>query len=833
MYAEVAVNLPPVRSTFHYHLPPDLLDRLRPGHLVIVSLGMQRVQGVVLRLLEQADVPETKPVLELVEDAPVLTGPQLELARWLSMSTLTPLIECLTLMIPPGLSQRADTEFSLTADDIPPRSDSESRLIALLQRRGALRGRQIDRHLPRQSWRKTAENLVRRGALSRTPVLDPPSVRPKRVKNARLAQPPEATLQPGQNLGRAGSGAETRRRRMLEVLVNERQPVEVMWLYAESGGTLADLHALEQRGLVVLSDAEVWRDPLAGFTFVPAQAPSLTSDQMAVWDRIRPHLGKTAGTAPRPFLLHGVTGSGKTEIYLRAVEATLAAGRNAIVLVPEIALTPQTVRRFLARFPGQVGLIHSQLSPGERYDTWRRCREGGLRLVVGPRSALFAPLPSIGLIVVDECHDESYKEQGTAPRYHGREAALAYARQLNAVCILGSATPDIETYYRAERQELSLVSLPQRILGHRRALDEQRQHLGAVSRFQPAEGEADYTDLPPVTLIDMRQELRQGNTSLFSRDLSLALGETLRARQQAILFLNRRGTATHVFCRDCGWVLRCPRCDTPLAHHGDTAQARCHRCNYQRATPARCPTCRGSRVRHFGAGTQQVQAEVERLFPQAQTLRWDRDTARSPGQHMVILDHFIDHRADVLIGTQMIAKGLDLPLVTLVGVVSSDTGLNLPDFRAAERTFQVLSQVAGRAGRSPLGGRVILQSYQPEHYVLQAAARHDYQTFYQQELGYRRDLAFPPFRQLVRLIFEHTGPLAAERQARALAQQLTAAIETTKASADLIGPAPCFFERIGGMYRWQIVLRARRAVELVPQPLPAGWQVDVDPVSLL
>ncbi|MCJ7511582.1 MAG: primosomal protein N' [Anaerolineales bacterium] len=833
MYAEVAVNLPPVRGTFHYHLPPDLEARLQPGHLVIVSFGQQRVQGVVLRLLEQAEVPETKPVLELVEDAPVLTATQLALARWISQTSLTPLIECLTLMVPPGLAQRADTEYRLTAAETPAKTEAEARLVGLLARRGPLRGRQIDRLLPRQEWRRSAEHLVRRGGLQRTPVLDPPKVRPKRVRNARLAQPPHETLPPELALGRPGSAAEARRRRMLEVLVREREPVETFWLYAESGGTLADLHALEERGLVVLSEAEVWRDPLAGISFVAAQAPQLTSDQTAAWERILPHLDRVPGSAPLPVLLHGVTGSGKTEIYLRAVEATLAAGRQAIVLVPEIALTPQTVRRFLARFPGQVGLIHSQLSSGERYDTWRRCRQGALPVVVGPRSALFVPLPSIGLIVVDECHDESYKEQATAPRYHGRETAMAYARLLGAACILGSATPDLDTYFKAAAQQLELVTLPQRILGHRRVLDAQRRRLGAGGRYKPAEADAEYADLPPVTLVDMRKELREGNTSLFSRDLIRALHATLDAQQQAILFLNRRGTATHMFCRDCGWVLRCPRCDVPMAYHSQPGEARCHRCGYRRSTAKVCPNCGGDRVRHFGAGTQQVQAEVERLFPRAQTLRWDRDTAHAPEQHLVILDHFIDHRADVLVGTQMIAKGLDLPLVTLVGVVLADTGLNLPDFRAAERTFQVLSQVAGRAGRSPLGGRVILQTYQPEHYALQAAARHDYAGFYRQELEKRRDLGYPPYRRLVRLVYAHTSSQAAERAAIEMGRRLQARLQAAGGSTELIGPAPCFFERVGGRYRWQVILRGQRPLDALQGPLPEGWQIDVDPVSLL
>jgi len=334
-------------------------------------------------------------------------------------------------------------------------------------------------------------------------------------------------------------------------------------------------------------------------------------------------------------------------------------------------------------------------------------------------------------------------------------------------------------------------------------------------------------------VVDMRQELRAGNRSIFSRALQKALSELLQSNQQAILFLNRRGTSTYIFCRDCGWVLRCPRCETSLTYHRANERLMCHHCGYTRKLPTKCSNCGSTRVKHFGAGTQRIQTELERAFPGVRTIRWDWDVTRSKGAHEIILSNFAAHRADVLIGTQMIAKGLDLPLVTLVGVVSADTGLNLPEYRAAERTFQILTQVAGRAGRGLLGGRVILQTYQPDHYAIQAAAEHNYQSFYQQELRYRRQLGYPPFQRLARLVYRHVSPSAAEAEAMRLAGVLRGKIDSTETKADLIGPAPSFYRRVRGQYRWQIVIRAADPTRLIPEELPENWIVDIDPVSLL
>ena len=827
-YVEVAVNLPAVRGTFHYHLPSHMRGHVGVGHLVTAQFGRRPVQGVVIDLPRSPEVPETRPIEDLLDPEPVLTQAQLDLARWMAAYYEAPLIECITLMLPSGLSQPADSEYTLVAHDAVGENATQKRLIQLLESRGPLRGRQLARSMSRMDWRTAAERLVRDEVLLRRSILNPPRVSPRTVRTVHLQDEPEGS---DGELGRSGGAAEERRKKVLDKLTDAGHPIEATALYAVTGANSSDLRFLEKRGLIGFGDLEVWRDPVAELEYVPAEAPQLTDDQAQVWSEIRPALKQGNGDT---FLLHGVTGSGKTEIYLRAVGEALERGRNAIVLVPEIALTPQTLRRFLARFPGELGVIHSQLNEGERYDTWRRARSGDLRVMVGPRSALFAPFAKVGVIVVDESHDESYKEHGQAPRYHARQAALEYARQTSSVCILGTATPDVVTTYQANKADITLLSLPSRILGHREKLRQQASRYGIDRRYKPAGGAAETIDLPPVRVVDMRQELRAGNRSMFSRRLQESLREVLENGQQAILFLNRRGATTYVFCRDCGHVLRCSNCDSPLTFHSARERLMCHHCGKDRQMPEKCPNCGSSRIKQFGAGTQRVQAEVEQMFPKARTLRWDRDTTRTKGAHDEILRSFAAFEADVLIGTQMVAKGLDLPLVTLVGVVLADIGLNLPDYRSPERTFQVLSQVAGRAGRGLLGGHVVLQTYEPEHYAVQAAAEHDYQSFYEAELEMRRQLEYPPFRRLASLVFRHTSEDAAQGAAERMAGSLEARIrELDLRRTELIGPVPAYFRRVRGEYRWMVVVRAADPTRVLPEELPRGWTLDVDPVSLL
>ena len=840
-YVEVAVNVPQALGLFHYHLPAELTGKVGPGSLVVVPFGPQQVQGVILRLIDEPQVEVTRPVLDLLDPQPVLTQAQMELAAWLNEQTLAPLAACIDRMLPPGLSQHADTLYLLQetvpADTGPEPTVLQARLVELLRKRGALRGRQIDHSFPHANWRAAMQPLVRRGQVRTQNLLPAPTVQPKFIRTVQLSSPAEVAEKALPDLGRAGSAALERRQAALRFLIREPWMVDIAWVYAQTGATLTDLQLLAERELVTFGETETWRDPLEHLEYLPDQPPPLTRDQEAAWGAVQAAILRAARTQvppEAPFLLHGVTGSGKTEIYLQAVAETLQQGRQAIVLVPEIALTPQTVRRFVSRFPGQVGLVHSRLTPGERYDTWRRARAGLLPVIVGPRSALFTPLPNLGLIVVDECHDESYYQSELPPTYHAAQAAQAYARFAGAVCLLGSATPDIVTSYQASQGGWRRLKLPARVLAHRQAVEKQAQRLGIQPAAQPFEGEAASLELPAVSVVDMRHELKAGNRSIFSRALQAALGQVLEARQQAILFLNRRGTATYVFCRDCGGSLACPDCDLPLTFHSPQAALSCHYCGYQRPMPAACPTCGSDQIRQFGTGTERVEEEVQRVFPEARTLRWDAETTRQKGAHEIILAHFANHRADILIGTQMLAKGLDLPFVTLVGAVLADVGLNLPDYRANERTFQVLTQVAGRAGRSPLGGRVILQTFQPDHYVLRAAAGHDYEAFYRQELTHRRELGYPPFYRLVRLEYRHPQPERAQRAAQEMAGQVRAwlAAEDRRAT-QLVGPVPCFFSRIHGLYRWQIVLRGPDPASLLRGRPLGEWRVEVDPPNLL
>ncbi len=601
-------------------------------------------------------------------------------------------------------------------------------------------------------------------------------------------------------------------RAVLDLLLAHAEPVWIGRIYAETEATLDTLRDLEAAGLIGIAEEMVWRDPLAGFSFALDTPPTLTTDQERVWQAIQ--------DAPGPFLLHGVTGSGKTEIYLRTIERALDEGKQAVVLVPEIALTPQTIRRFAARFPGRVTVWHSELGDGERFDVWRRIRGGqetAPQVVVGSRSALFLPFRALGVVVVDEEHEPSYKQERT-PRYHARAVALELGRLCGAQVILGSATPSLETYYAARRGEtLRLLALPRRIKA----------------------------ELPVVHVVDMRQELRMGNRSMFSRRLSEGLRQVLGAGQQAMLYLNRRGSATCVLCRDCGYVAVCQKCASPLTYHGDPSgqvspanqgQALvCHQCNRRYPMPPLCPKCGSQRIRYFGVGTERVEEAVRLEFPQARTLRWDRDVTGAKGSHDAILAKFVAHEADVLIGTQMIAKGLDLPLVTLVGVVAADVGLFLPDFRASERTFQLLTQVAGRAGRSALGGEVIVQTYHPDHYAVVAASNHDYDGFYREEMGFRRQQMYPPLRRLARVVFYNGQRAKAQAEAEAAADLLRSEIRAQSlADVDVLGPAPCFFARQRGEWRWQVVVRAPDPVALLDRiSIGRGWRIDADPVDLL
>ncbi len=545
-----------------------------------------------------------------------------------------------------------------------------------------------------------------------------------------------------------------------------------------TGAGRQSLLSLINKGLVKIEKVageRVFRDGIA------ASPPGKTDlrfspQQEAVWKEIR----KGFSSAPQEFLIYGVTGSGKTELYLRAAEEALSRGRTVLILVPEIALTPHIIEQFRGRFSGEFALLHSNLSAGERFEQWWRVKRGEARVVLGARSAVFAPLENIGLIVMDEEHENTYK-QSDSPRYHTREAAKWRAAYNGSVLLLGSATPSLETYVEAKDGNISLLKLTERVGGR---------------------------PLPAIEIVDMRQEFKERNKGIFSRKLWKAINETLLREEQVILFLNRRGFSSFQLCRQCGYVMRCPSCDISLTYHASPEHLVCHYCGYKRVTPEFCPKCKSPHIRNFGLGTQRVEKEAKSNYPNAFVMRMDSDTAVGKGAYLKILSAFREQKAAILIGTQMIAKGLDFPDVTLVGVIAADISLHLPDFRAGERTFQLLSQVAGRAGRGDKKGRVIIQTFTPWHYSIQAAAKHNYLGFIEEEYGRRRELLYPPFSEII--LFNCSCPQ--EKKAAEAAGKLRVSLikylpSLSAGKEELLGPFPAPIKKINGRFRYQLLYK--------------------------
>ncbi len=833
MYAQVLVFIPlKVKEALilDYSIPAVLASAVRPGVLVVAPLRETLLPGLVLALTETPAVPETRPLQSVLYPDPALDARLLELARWIARETLAPLHQCVQIMLPPGLRTNVYLRLTALVATAPPDLPAPAeKLLQTLIQRGPLTSAQVKQTLKGMDLRRTRYYLKRRSLIKIERLLRLNVVQPKVVQFVRLVTPRSQWDEQTRGLRNLPLY-----HRILDFLDGERQPVDVSVIYAETGAQYAHLKTLSSRGLVAFSREEVLRDPLAEMIFTPDAPPTLISEQQTAWDAIAALQDAAATTAP--VLLLGVTGSGKTELYMRATARVLAQGKQALILVPEISLTPQTVHRFAVRFPGQVGLWHSAMSDGERFDTWRRVRSGAVTVVVGARSALFAPFPNLGLIVLDEEEDTSYK-QGRPPYYHTREVAEELARMTGALLILGSATPSLEAYARALEGRYRLLEMPQRVMGHRQRIAAWENYLHLPgSRYQPLETpQAAAIALPPVQIVDMRAELKAGNRSVFSVALQEAVDRALAQREQIILFLNRRGTATYIFCRDCGWTAECPRCDTPLTYHEGISTLICHRCGHQKRMPRQCPECGSTRVRAFGLGTEGLEARVVERWPDARLVRWDQDTARSHAAHAAIMGRFARGEADILVGTQMVARGLDIPKVTVVGIISADTALNLPDFRAAERAFQLLAQVAGRSGRGLLGGRVILQTYHPTHYAVQRAAVHDYTGFAQRELAFRARADYPPAIRLARLVYAHANREHAQQAAESFAVTLRDALRAAGLPVtDLIGPAPAFFARVRGRYRWQILLRHVAPADFLRQiGIPAGWLVDIDPVEVL
>jgi primosomal protein N' (replication factor Y) len=809
-YAEVAVNSPIAqRRSFCYSIPPEL--KVDTGQAVWVPFGSKILQGIVVKLSDYPSFEVTKEISGLITSFPLLSAAHLKLAFWLNKHYLSPLFDAVALMLPPGFERRLVTILQLLPQDVDlsQMRPEQIEFIRFLEDKSVVDIRELERKFGKKKTESITQQLLRRRLVAKSQQLEEAKVKPKLVTHVGLQIGPDEAEAEVSRLRKAKAD---KQEAVLEFLIKRPQPVPLSELRKSIACQKAVIESLKRRDLISVTEVEVRRDPLAHLRIAPTSPPKLTPSQEAAWQKIHSCIVQdNSHTSPQVFLLHGVTGSGKTEIYLRALAEFVTRGKRGICLVPEIALTPQTIERFASRFPGRVAVIHSGLSLGEQFDEWHRIKEGGCDVVIGPRSALFAPQPDLGLIVIDEEHEWTYKQSDKSPRYHARHAALNLARLTGAVVILGSATPDVETFYRAQKGEYELIELKERI-----------------TPYGPS-------PLPEVEVVDLRNELKAGNRSLLSRPLVEAMTEALARQEQIILFLNRRGTATFVQCRDCGFVFRCSNCTASLTYHSATRKLVCHHCRHSVSLPAECPQCRSPRLRFLGIGTQRVEEEVRHFFPLARILRWDRDVTSGRRAHEELLTKFRAHEADVLIGTQMIAKGLDLPQITVAGIISADTGLNLPDFRAGERTFQLLCQVAGRAGRGFISGRVIIQTYSPEHYAITSASRHDYLTFYAQEINYRRKFGYPPFSQLANLTFSHTNETACVKEAERMSH-LIAAEKDRRGIPDLrlIGPTPAFTPRVRGHYRWQVVLCGTNLDNfLMDVTFPRGWVVDIDPIGVV
>jgi primosomal protein N' (replication factor Y) (superfamily II helicase) len=827
LFAEVAVNSgAPSRTAFTYAVPEAM--PVSVGDAVFVPFGRRSLQGIVVATGDIAPAFEVKEIEARVGDRPVVSPARIELARWVSDYYLATLFDAVALMLPPGFERRPLTfyEALVRADELgairlPPRQGA---VLSLLIENGRTEAAAIEKEVREKAIGTALSQLVQRGLVRRSYGLDRPRVRAKTVRVVQITATAAMVEEAARDLETARKG---RLARALRLLLDAGGELPASEVRQRTGLGVPDLRPLAEAGLVSVVDAALERDPLAGRHYEPREGPPLTPEQEAAFAPIAQALETRSG---KSFLLHGVTGSGKTEVYLRALEHTIALGRRAIALVPEIALTPQTVRRFAERFPGQVAVLHSGLSQGELFDQWHGIQQGRYAVVIGSRSAVFAPQPDLGLIVIDEEHEWTYKQQEQAPRYHVREAAEKLAELTGAVLILGSATPDVVSYQRALWGRYSLLELRERV---RPVVDE----TGSVVSIRSS------PDMPPVQVIDMREELKGGNRSVFSRDLQFGLNETLAKGQQAILFLNRRGTAGFVQCRDCGYVPQCSACAIALGYHRQLAGGErllCHQCNRGRSMYGRCPICGGARLRPMGLGVERVEEEVAAVFPEARTLRWDRDVTRGRYAHEEILARFVEGKADVLIGTQMVAKGLDLPGVTLVGVISADIGLHVPDFRSAERTFQLLTQVSGRAGRAipagggPPPGRVVVQTYTVDNYAITAAAEHDYARFFAAEIEFRQQEAYPPFIRLARLLHSDTNAERGQRTAARMAQTLREMVAREGLpSVTIDGPAPPHVPKWHGRFRQQLTIRIPDPVDLLRDlPVGQGWTLDIDPASL-
>lgn len=801
-YADVSVPAPLDRA-FTYELPETLRGRVRPGCRVLVPFGARKLAGVVLRVHDEPPEAEPRQLLRLLDAEPAFDADLLELGRWVAHYYCAPLGEVLRAMAPLAADVRHTRIWALTQKGLDvtrqlgldgETGDPAGQILRALEAR-PLSEATLERKV--KGARKILASLERKGlveaetsAAQRDPLRAPAS----KLLVEFAARPAE-----GVRLPRA-------ERELLAYLELHPGAHRLAPLEQAVKGASQAARALARKGLARLAYELAAGDPSWA-----RPRHTLTAPQQQAFDAIRQALEARRYQA---FLLHGVTGSGKTEVYLNAIEAALSMGRGALLLVPEIALTPAVAGQFHARFGGQVAILHSAFNDAERAAQWKRLRSGEARVGVGTRSAVFAPVRDLGLIIVDEEHDQSYKQEET-PRYNGRDVAVVRAQRAGAVAVLGSATPSLESRYNVDRGKYALLELPGRIADR---------------------------PLPSVEIIDMREEfLETRQNALFSRRLRDAIAAKLEAGEQTILLMNRRGFSSAVSCRSCGERLQCVHCAIGLTFHRRDNRLLCHYCNYAQRVPKVCPKCGSEYLYFLGSGSEKVEDELRRLFPEARVARLDRDTAAGKNQYERILGGFREGAFDILVGTQMIAKGHDIPNVTLVGVINADIGLSLPDFRAAERTFQLLTQVAGRAGRHHLPGLVLIQTNAPDHYAIRCAAAQDYAKFYEKELEFRRLMRYPPFCAMANVLVRAPEQEAAMRLAGEAAQVLGPSGDGVK----ILGPAEAPVPRLKSEYRYQILIKAlsRPRLNQMLQALrrhasEAKWPatalvVDVDPVTLL
>ena len=801
LYCDVSLPVP-MDQPFTYALPETLRHRVRAGSRVMVPFGPRRLTGVVLHCHDDRPAMATREALRLLDAEPVLDAGLLSLGRWIANYYCAPLGEVLRGMLPLAGDVRRGKVWSLTDAgrdaarqllfDAEP-DDTATQVLRLLEKR-PLTAAYLARALPLAD--KAIRALERRGFLVAELVdgdRDPLRAPAERLRVELAPKPKDAKL----------AKAERELRAFLELHPGTHNLKDLEGIVKNSSSAA---RALARKGVVFLKP-----EPLA-IRSGPVRGPHrLNTAQQVAFHQIAAALETRKFHA---FLLYGVTGSGKTEVYLNAIEAVLAQGRSALLLVPEIALTPAVAGQFYSRFSDRVAILHSAFSDVERSEQWRRIRSGAASVVVGTRSGVFAPVRNLGLIVVDEEHDGSYKQEET-PRYHGRDVAVVRAQSAGACIVLGSATPSLESRYNAERGKYTLLELPGRI--------EERP-------------------MPTVELIDMRQEfLETRQQATFSRKLREALAQRLENGEQTIILLNRRGFSSFVACRACGERVQCINCSVTLTYHKRDRRLLCHYCGYAQKPPRACPKCASEHIYFLGLGSERVEEELHRDFPTARIARLDRDTATGKRQFETILHGFREGDFDILVGTQMIAKGHDIPNVTLVGVISADIGLGMPDFRAAERSFQLLTQVAGRAGRGAVPGIVLIQTINPDHYAVRLAAAQDYSAFYQKELAFRRAMHYPPFSVMANVLVRSEKKEMAARMSAELARLMTPPPEKLK----VMGPAEAPMARLHNEYRYQFLIKAasRNSLGALLQRVRAfaaehKWgatalMIDVDPLTLM